>query len=109
MGKAERQKGNRAELAVVKYLRECGHEAETTRAANGTRRGDDIVVDAPLSIEVKDHGRMDLSGWLRQAAENAGQRVPLVWHKKRGSANPKDWYVTMTGESLMRLLDADVR
>jgi hypothetical protein len=105
MGRAERQKGSRAELAVVKYLKENGYEAQTTRAANGTRRGDDIIVDAPLSIEVKDHGRMDLSGWLRQAEENAGDRVPVVWHKKRGKSNPSEWYVTMSGESLMRLLD----
>jgi len=105
MGRAEREKGSRAELAVVKYLKEHGYEAETTRAANGTRRGDDIVVDAPLSIEVKDHGKMDLSGWLRQAQENAEDRIPIVWHKKRGKSSPKEWYVTMTGESLMRLLD----
>lgn len=105
MGAAERAKGSRAERAVVKFLRDNGWYAETTRAKTGTRRGDDVVTDAPLSIEVKDHKKMDLSGWLRQAQENAEGRVAVVWHKKRGSASPGSWYVTMTGNDLMRLID----
>jgi Holliday junction resolvase len=105
MGAAERAKGSRAERAVVTYLRDKGWYAETTRAKTGTRRGDDVVTDLPVSIEVKDHGRMDLSGWLRQAQENAEGKPAVVWHKKRGVGSPGGWYVTMSGEDFMRLFN----
>jgi Holliday junction resolvase len=105
MGRAEREKGSRAERSVASYMRDFGWEAETTRAQAGTRRGDDIATDAPVSIEVKDQAKMDLSGWLRQARENCGGKVAIVWHKKRGVASPGEWYVTMHGYDLMRLLE----
>jgi hypothetical protein len=51
---------------------------------------------------------MDLSGWLRQAQANAGDRAAVVWHKKRGTADAEGWYVTMTGADFLRLIgDAD--
>ena len=105
MGKAEREKGSRAERAVAIYMRKFGWQAETTRAQAGTRRGDDIATDAPVSVEVKDHSKMDLSGWLRQSKENCAGKIAVVWHKKRGAASPGEWYVTMDGEDFMRLLD----
>lgn len=104
MGAAERRKGARAERDVVHALRRAGWEAETTRAQSGAQRGDDIATNAPVSIEVKDRGAMDLSGWLRQAEQNANGRPAVVWHKRRGKANPEDWYVTMTGETFLTLL-----
>jgi len=104
VGAAERAKGIRAELAVVHALRDAGWQAVTTRAQNGTQGGADIFTDAPLAVEVKDHGKMDLAGWLRQAEGNATEgKVPVVWHKRRGRANPNDWYVTMTGSALLAL------
>lgn len=105
MGRSEREKGSRAERAVAAYMRTFGWQAETTRAQNGTRRGDDIATDAPVSVEVKDHTKMDLSGWLKQAKENCEEKVAVVWHKKRGTASPGQWYVTMDGHDFMRLLD----
>ena len=104
MGAAERRKGARAERDVVHALRRAGFTADTTRAASGMQRGDDIHTDAPVSIEVKDRGAMDLSGWLRQAQQNANGRPAVVWHKRRGKGNAEDWYVTMTGETLLTLL-----
>ena len=76
----------------------------TTRAASGYQHGDDIRTNAPVSIEVKDVAKMDLSGWLRQAHGNANGKPAVVWHKRRGVANPGDWYVTMTGNDLIELL-----
>lgn len=105
MGAAERRRGARAEIAVVHALRRRGWVAETTRAASGVQRGDDIATDAPVSIEVKDRAALDLSGWIRQAEENAGDRPAVVWHKRRGNADAEDWYVTMTGRTLLDLLD----
>ena len=109
-GAASRRKGSRAEVAVVHALRRAGWDADTSRnVLEGRRTGDDIVWDGPASIEVKDVTKLDLSGWLRQAQANAGDRVGVVWHKKRGTAQAEGWYVTMSGEDFLRLIgDGDV-
>lgn len=104
VGAAERSRGHRAERHVAAYLREHGWAAVTTRAASGMQKGDDIETDAPVSIEVKDCARLELAAWVRQAQANAGNRPGLVWHKRRGVADPGGWYVTMTGNELMRLI-----
>lgn len=104
-GSASRRKGSRAELAVVHALRAAGWQADTSRNVLGGRRtGDDVVWDGPASIEVKDVARLDLSGWLRQAAANADGRPAAVWHKRRGVADAAGWYVTLTGEDFLRLI-----
>lgn len=104
MGATERRKGNRAELAVVHALRRAGFKADTSRSVSGVQGGDDVITDAPVSIEVKDRATLDLSGWIRQAESNANGRPAVVWHKRRGHANAEDWYVTMTGAALVALL-----
>jgi hypothetical protein len=108
VGASERRKGKRAEQDVARYLRENGYEAVTTRAASGYQSGYDIATDLPLAIEVKDHQRMDLSGWLEQAEQNATPERPgVVWHKRRGRPDPGDWYVTMSGATLLTLMRGD--
>ena len=104
-GSASRRKGSRAEVAVVHALRRAGWEADTSRnVLEGRRTGDDIVWDGPASIEVKDVTKLDLSGWLRQAQDNAAGRPAVVWHKRRGVADAEGWYVTMTGQDFLRLI-----
>jgi hypothetical protein len=112
-GSTSRRKGSRAEVAVVHALRRAGWKADTSRnVLDGRRTGDDVVWDGPASIEVKDVTKLDLSGWLRQAQEQAGDRPAVVWHKKRGVPNTQaeGWYVTMSGQDFLRLIgdwDAD--
>lgn len=104
-GASSRNKGKAAELAVVHALRRAGFEAETSRnVLGGQQRGSDIVTPLPVAIEVKDRATLDLAGWLRQAAESAGDRLPVVWHKRRGNGQAEDWYVTMSGATLLDLL-----
>jgi len=104
-GSTSRRKGSSAEVAVVHALRRAGWTADTSRnLLDGRRTGEDIVWDGPASIEVKNHATMDLSGWLRQAQAQAGDRPAVVWHKKRGTADPEGWYVTMTGADFLRLV-----
>ena len=105
MGSYERRKGNDAERTVVHTLRKWGWEAVTSRSTNGTQDGMDIISDCPLAIEVKNQVRLDLSAWVKQAGENAMDKVPVVWHKKRGESDPENWYVTMEGVELMKLLE----
>ena len=105
-GATSRRKGSRAEVAVVHALRAAGWAADTSRnVLEGRRTGDDIVWDGPASIEVKDVAKMDLSGWLRQAQENAGERVGVVWHKRRGQADAASWYVTIEAADFLRLIE----
>jgi Holliday junction resolvase len=104
MGASERRKGKKAELDVAGYMREHGWEAATTRGTSGAQEGDDIVTNAPVSIEVKNHVRLDLSSWVHQALQNAQGQPAIVWHKKRGESSPGNWYVTMTGQDFMRIL-----
>ena len=103
-GAASRNKGKRAELAVAKWLRDNGWQAATTRATSGAQRGDDLVTNTGLSWEVKDHGRMELAAWLKQAQGNADGRPAVVIAKRRGKSNPGEWYVIMSGDDLLGLL-----
>lgn len=105
MGSYERRKGNEAERSVCTTLRYHGWQAVTSRSSNGTQDGMDVITDAPVAIEVKNHVKLDLSSWLRQAADNAMDKIPVVWHKKKGESNPENWYVTMEGTEFLKLLD----
>ena len=104
-GASSRRKGNRAEVEVVRVLREAGFEAETSRAARGGfQSGEDIASDFPASIEVKNQTRMDLGGWWKQAEEQAEKKPPVVIHKRVGKSAAEDWWVTMDVRTLLRLL-----
>jgi hypothetical protein len=105
MGAAERQRGNRAEQAVARYLRDNGFDAITSRSAQGHQAGSDIFTSLPFAFEVKDHARLDLSGWWQQATSQAGpDEIPVLWHKRRGFASPGRWWVTVDGDTFIRLL-----
>ena len=104
-GSASRRKGNRAEVEVVRVLRDHGYEAETSRAARGGfQSGEDIISDFPASIEVKNQARLDLAGWWAQAEYQANGRPAVVIHKRVGKAQGEDWWVTMDFKTLLRLL-----
>ena len=106
-GASSRRKGNRAEVEVVRVLRQAGYEAETSRASRGGyQAGEDIVSDFPASIEVKNQARLDLAGWWAQAEYQANGRPAVVIHKRVGKAQAEDWWVTMDVKTLLRLLDA---
>lgn len=71
----------------------------------GLRHGPARVV-----IECKDVVRVDLPGWLREAEVERGNDdalVGLVIHKKRGTANPLDQYVTTSVRDLVALLTGE--
>jgi hypothetical protein len=109
MSKAK-AKGTDAEVAVVEYLKSRGFRDVERRVTQGRNdRGDISVPGFPggLVIEVKNQKAMDLSGWLKEAEQealNADALYDAVWHKKIGKGSPGDWYVTMTGETFSTLL-----
>jgi hypothetical protein len=105
-GASSRRKGNRAEVDVVRVLREAGYSAETSRAARGGyQSGEDIASDFPASIEVKNQTRLDLAGWWAQAEYQANGRPAAVVHKRVGKAQAEDWWVTMDLRTLLRLIN----
>ena len=105
--------GTRAESDVARYLRDVlGDDRIERRAKSGSKdRGDIGGVRTPdggrLVIEVKDVAKLALAQWVAEAEIERGNddaAVGVVWHKKRGTSNPGEWYVTMRGEDFAGLI-----
>lgn len=95
MASSEKRKGNAAERAVVDYLRRHGFpQARRTQA--GTRGDIGDVDGVPgVAIEVKNHARLDLAGWVAQMLaemDEKGVENGVVIAKKRGTSDPGEWY-----------------
>lgn len=106
--------GTRFERTVADFLKtRLNDDRIDRRPKTGAKdRGDIGGVRTPLGgrvvIECKDTARADLPGWLRQAeAErcNDDAVAGVVVHKKRGTADPAEQYVTMSLETLAVLLE----
>jgi hypothetical protein len=104
-----RRKGTEAEVAIRDYLRAHGYPHAERLAQGGSKdRGDLTGIDPRVVIEIKNHGALDLAGWLREVeveVANAGADVGMVWHKRRGTSDPGLWYVTMRGLDAVELLN----
>jgi len=95
MPAAERRRGNRAEQQVAEVLRRWGWQAITSRdGRGGAQGGGDIITDFPAVLEVKDHARLDLAGWVDQVVAESEDSPGFVIHKRRGRSDPELWYVT---------------
>jgi hypothetical protein len=106
-------KGSAAERAVADYLNVRGLEAERVPAGSNLDRGDIWVPDKSFpAIQVKNHARLDLSGWVDDVAiqaKNAGRETGIVIHKRRGKGNPASWYVTCTLDTLITIIEGAKR
>ena len=105
MTNRSKQVGTAAESAVVAYLREWWPACERRALGGAKDRGD--VAGVPATIEVKACKTMDLAGWLAELKvemHNDNGRFGAVWHKKRGTTDPGEWYVTMPGHVFADLL-----
>jgi len=66
--------------------------------------GDDLHV-GDFSLEIKNCAKMDLAGWLKQAEENCPEfMLPVVLHKKKGTTNILEHYVTMSVDVFLGLV-----
>lgn len=106
--------GTRFERSVADFLAtRLDDDRIDRRPKTGSKdRGDVGGVRTPLGgrvvIECKDTARPDLPGWLRQAEVERGNDdavAGVVVHKKRGTADPAEQYVTMSLETLAVLLE----
>jgi Holliday junction resolvase len=104
-GATSRRKGNSAEVEVCHALERAGWQAITSRAARGGyQSGEDIITNLPVSIEVKNHAKVELSAWWKQAQEQAGEKPPIVVHKRRGHAKAENWWVTLDLETFLQIV-----
>ena len=77
-------------------------------------RGDIAGVRIPggrVVIECKNVATLALPAWLREAEVERGNDdavVGVVMHKKRGTTDPSEQYVTMSAEMFARLLEGGV-
>lgn len=100
-------KGTAAETAVVNYLKHAGWPHAERRALQGNVDKGDIAGVIDVTIEVKDCKTLTFGPWLKEALlerDNANSSIGVVWAKRRGHLNPKDWFVVMDGDTLTRLL-----
>ena len=94
MGRAQREKGNRgereaaAELAAV-FTAATGRNVTGRRGVQyqGGQGSPDVVLDLPIHVEAKRTERLSLWAAVDQAKADAGDHVPIVWHRcnRRGS------------------------
>ena len=102
----QRAKGTAAETEVVAALHRGGFTNALRAPLWGVHDKGDIV-NVPAVISVKNQKTMKLSEWLTDCGKminNSGADYGFIWHKKIGKGRAEDWYVTMTGEMLMKLL-----
>lgn len=102
-----KSKGTAAETAVVRFLRSAGFVQAERRTLSGAQDRGDIAGLPGVVIEVKNCQRDSLGAWVAEAElerdnDNAG--LGVVWHKRRGTTDPGQWFVTMSGDQFAALL-----
>lgn len=101
-----KQKGTAAETAVKRCLQDEGYDVER-RALSGAHDRGDIAGLGDVVVEVKNHKAMSLAPWVDEAnveRDNAEAEIGVVWHKRIGRTDPRRWYVSMDGETFLKLL-----
>lgn len=76
------------------------------RAQHGSRDRGDLINTRPLTIECKREKGFGLAGWWKEAQVEAqnDNGIPIVIHKRKGTAKPEDQWVLMDVATLMKLM-----
>lgn len=113
MANPNKAKGTAQERLVADYLRDNYSEFIDRRTlSGGADKGDLVNVRVGkhrLVVEVKNHARLDLADWIKEAAQEAANDHALagiVVAKRKGKAQPQDQYVIMTLGDLVKILNA---
>lgn len=113
--KSARDAGTAFETAQARWLAaRLNDDRIERRSRNGAKdRGDiggvRLIGGGRVVIECKNVTTLALSAWLREAETERGNDdavVGVVMHKKRGTTDPAEQYVTMTAETFARLIEA---
>lgn len=102
--KSAKAAGTRFEGSVAKFLAKAVDDDGIDRQVRtGAKDLGDVrgvrIWGQPVAVECKDVATMALPAWLREAEVERGNKdalVGVVVHKRRGTADPADQYVTMT-------------
>ena len=110
MSTPQKQKGDRAERAIVEWLHSLGFtKAHRIRAGSPDDIGD-IELGVPgVVIEVKDRGKIDLPAWIRKLGlqkANKDAALGVIIVKKRGSSDPFEWSYVLDGASFVNIITA---
>jgi hypothetical protein len=107
MSNPAKAKGSGAERAVVAWLKKW-YPYVDRRLAGATLDKGDISGIPGVTIEIKNHDKMALSGWLKELETemaNDGAWTGVVIHKKRGTTDVGEWYATMPAKVWVELLN----
>ena len=92
MSARERDRGARAERAVVNYLRANGWPDARRYLAGDGRQPGDVDFHPLVCLEVKDVAKSAWPTWCRQAASEAREgMVPVVVRRTRGVPDAGQW------------------
>lgn len=112
--RSARSAGVRFERSIADCLATWVDDRIDRRVKTGRKDRGDIAAlrhgPARVVVECKDVARLDLPGWLREAEVERGNDdalVGLVIHKKRGTTDPLDQYVTTSVRDLIALLTGE--
>lgn len=113
MANPPKQKGSRFERVISDYLCDNWSDVIDRRVLSGSKDRGDLanvrVAGHRVTVECKNHARIELSNWLDQAveeADNDGALMGMVVHKRKGRADGSEQYVTMRLGDLIALLRA---
>lgn len=100
-----RDKGCRGERAWRDELRAQGYMARRGQQFSGSPDSPDVVCPDLdwCRFEVKAVEKLNLTDAMAQAKADAGQRVPVVAHKR----NHGEWMVTMRADDWFKIVRGD--
>lgn len=117
IGKANRDKGARAERALVTWLRTNGWPHAERAIATGNRSGQrvradlgDVTGTPGLVWQVKNVNKPDIDGWLAETEEQraaADADYGLLVQQRRGQADPGMWWVHVHGSAFAHILTGE--
>jgi hypothetical protein len=102
-----RAKGTSYESSLLPALRTVWPTAER-RALQGAKDKGDFSAVGGWVLEAKNCAKLDLAGWLKEAAKeatNAETSWYAVIHKRRGTTDPRQQYVLMNLGTLLAVLE----
>lgn len=106
--------GSRFERSLADWLATHVDDRIDRRVKTGSNDKGDIAgwrfAGRKIVAECKDVTRLALGSWVREAEverRNDDAQVALVLHKRRGTTDPGDQYVTLTLRDLVCLLTGE--
>jgi Holliday junction resolvase len=99
-----RQKGARGERELAELIRAQGWEARRGQQFSGGTDSPDVVSSMPgnFHIECKRVEAGNLYLWMEQAKRDAGQKTPVVIHKRNG----KEWVAILGLQDFFNMVKA---